>query len=116
MSVFSPTLSSLRSAMAFPPLAIQCSLWYMYNGAPPHYSFVSRQYLDHKFSVKDRTLDMYCSPDFNPLDHFWGDNFRQFVYATTVSALTFLSDSINQAFIVTRNTSGILERVRQFLK
>lgn len=71
------------------PLATRIAIWFMYNGAPPHFSLVDRDFL--KATNRDLWIGRSKpharparSPDFNPLDYFWWGYLKLSVYATPV--------------------------------
>jgi len=68
------------------PLQTRRQMYYQHDGAPPHFSRVVRQYLNHKFPTRRIGRGgaqnwPSRSPDLNPLDyHLWG-YMKAMVYA-----------------------------------
>jgi len=96
-----------------------CScMWFMHDGAPPHFSRTAHQYLNDHFPGKwiGRNRPVAWpphSPDLNPIDfHIWG-HVKNEVYSTTVTNVDELRESIVATFDAIRNRPGQLERVRE---
>lgn len=102
------------------PLEQRRSMWFMHDGAPPHFSLVARQYLDENYTDRwiGRAGPQFWpprSPDLNPIDFFLWGHLKTLVYTTPVQSEEDLRNRIEDSCRVIRNTPGILERVRQSL-
>jgi len=99
-------------------------MYYQHDGAPPHFSQVVRQYLNHQFPK--RRIGRGCAqnwpprlPGLNPLDyHVWG-YMKAMVYAHKVNTRELLprilspAKSINNAAVLRKFTSSLVTRVRK---
>ena len=100
------------------PLRLRVGMWFMHDGAPPHFSRIARQYLNDHFPGKwigrnGPVVWPPCSPDLNPIDfHVWG-HVKNEVYSTTVTNVDELWERIVATFDAIRNRPGQLERVRE---
>jgi len=68
------------------PLQTQQQMYYQHDGAPPHFSQVVRQYLNHKFPNQwigrgGAQNWPSRSPDVNPLDYHMRGYMKSLVYA-----------------------------------
>ena len=103
-------------------------MYYQHDGAPPHFSQVVRQYLDHKFPNRwigrGGTQNWPPrSPDLNPLDyHVWG-YMKAMVYEQKVNTREELvhrilsaARSINNAAVLRKVTSSLVTRVRKCME
>lgn len=87
------------------PLQLRETLWFMHDGAPPHYGREPRHWLNDHFPNRwiGRGIDAPIhwpprSPDLNPLDFtIWGQ-IKEKVYSTPVDTLEDLRNRIEQAF------------------
>lgn len=101
------------------PLNIRRIMWYMHDGAPPHFSLPVRQFLNENFPNRwiGRGNDAPRewpprSPDHNPLDfHFWG-HMKAKVYATPVDTREDLWQRIVDSANEIRQTPDIFQRIR----
>ena len=110
------------------PLQTRRQMYYQHDGAPPHFSQVVRQYLDHKFPNRwigrggTRNWPPR-SPDLNPLDyHVWG-YMKAMVYEQKVNTREELvhrilsaARSINNAAVLRKVTSSLVTRVRKCME
>lgn len=86
------------------PLALRQTLWFMPDGAPPHYSLEVREWLHLTFrnrwigSGREATVKWPPrSPEMNPLDfYFWG-HLKNVVYSTPVPNVEVLREKIFNA-------------------
>lgn len=82
------------------PLAIRRDMWFMHDGAPPHFSQVVRQHLNRNF--ENRWIGREGpvawpprSPDLNPLDFFLWGYLKALVYANPIDTRENLLERIN---------------------
>lgn len=100
------------------PLNIRNHLWFMHDGAPPHFSRLARNYLDMQFGHRwigrgGPVAWPPRSPDLNPLDFYLWGHLKTLVYSEPVNNAAELRERINNCCNIIRNTPGIFERVRQ---
>jgi len=76
----------LPAILEIVPLQTRRQVYYQHDGAPPHFSQVVRQYLNHKFP--NRLIGRGGaqnwppqSPDLNPLDYYLWGFMKAMVYA-----------------------------------
>ena len=92
------------------PLQTRRQMYYQHDGAPPHFSQIIRQYLNHKFQNRWIGHDGAqnwppWSPDLNPLDyHVWG-YMRAKMYAQKVS----MTENYSSKFSALQETSKTLQ-------
>lgn len=102
------------------PRNIRQNLWFMQDGAPPHYSLEVRNYLNLQFPHRwiGRGSEFRWparSPDFNPMDfYFWG-HMKTLVYSQTINNRQELWQQIQNAAQFIRNQPAIFFKVRQSL-
>lgn len=99
------------------PLKVLRNMWFMHDGAPAHFSKVSREYLDRRFAGRwlGRSGPINWparSPDLNPLDFFFWGFLKEAVYATPVTDVDNLKQRVFKACEDIRNRREIFERVR----
>jgi hypothetical protein len=73
------------------PLQIRTEMWYMHDGAPPHFDRLVRQHLTNVFGDRwigrgGPVLWPPRSPDLNPLDFFLWGHLKNNVYSTPVNS------------------------------
>jgi len=105
-------------------------MYYQHDGAPPNFSQVVRQYLNHKFPNtriwigRDGAQNWPPQPpDLNPLDYcVWG-YMKAMVYAHKVNAreeqlqrILSAARSINSAAVLRNVTSSLVTRVRKCIQ
>lgn len=102
------------------PLRTRALMWFMHDGAPPHFAAVVRNYLDQQYPNRwigrgGPHLWPARSPDLNPLDfYFWG-HLKQIVYTTPVESVDELQLRIINGFNTIRARPEIVQRVRHNL-
>jgi hypothetical protein len=107
------------------PLQTRLKFYYQYNGAPPHFNQVVRQYLDHKFPNRwigrgGSQNRLPRSPDLNPLDYHAGGHMKAMVYDQKVITRDELvprilsaARNINNAAVRGKVTSSLVTRERK---
>ena len=92
-------------------------MWYMHDGAPPHFSVVARQFLDENYH--NRWIGRAGphpwpprSPEMNPLDYFLWGHIKALVYKTPIQSEEDLRNRIINSCDIIKNTPGIFRRVR----
>lgn len=100
------------------PLEIRRNLWFMHDGAPPHFARAVREHLNLLF--QNRWIGRGGpiawpprSPDFNPLDFFLWGHLKTLVYSTPVDTRENLLERVNFHCNEIRNNVGALWRVQQ---
>lgn len=100
------------------PIDRRMQMWYMHDGAPPHFNRIVRQHLTNVFGPRwigrgGPVLWPPRSPDLNPLDfYFWG-HLKEVVYSTPVNTREELLARITQHSNEVRNNAGILFAVQR---
>jgi hypothetical protein len=110
------------------PLYTRRQMYYQHDGAPPHFSQVVKQYLNHRFPKwwigRGGAHNWPTrSPYLNPLDcHVWGYT-KDMVYAHEVNTREELlhqilgaARSINNAAVLRKVTSCLVTRVKKFIQ
>lgn len=100
-------------------LHIRQNMWYLQDGAPPHYSLQVRQCLSRRFPGRwiGRGADAPISwparsPDLNPIDFcFWGV-MKDKVYSVPIESVEHLRQRIQQSAEEFRNIPGVFQNVR----
>ena len=100
------------------PLQLRVGMWFMNDGAPPHFSRIARQYLNDHFPGKwiGRNGSVEWpprSPDLNPIDFYLWGNVKSEVYCTPATNFDELCERIVATFGAIRNRPDQLERVRE---
>lgn len=103
------------------PLRLRQEMWFMHDGAPPHFSLRVRAYLDIAFPRRwigrGGTVAWPArSPDMNPCDFFLWGYLKDLVYRSEVRDVEDLRQRILDGCDSIRNTPGIFERVRESFK
>lgn len=99
------------------PLNVRQRMWFMHDGAPPHFSVVARNTLNEIFPNRwigrgGQWIWPARSPDLNPLDFYlWGHS-KALVYSSPIENIEVLRQRIRGAFQQIRETPDIFERVR----
>lgn len=103
------------------PLGIRRQIWFMHDGAPPHFALIAREFLNNNYPARwigrgGPQLWPARSPDLNPLDFFLWGYLKSLVYTTPIENLEDLQNRILRGCDIIRNTPGIFERVRQSMR
>lgn len=100
------------------PLEIRNHMWFMHDGAPPHFSNLVRQHLSNTFG--DRWIGRGGpilwpprSPDMTPLDFFLWGNLKRLVYSTPVHTREDLIERITHHCNEIRDNPGMLFQVQR---
>lgn len=102
------------------PLQTRMNMWFMHDGAPPHFSLIVREHLNRVYPNKwiGRSGPVSWparSPDLNPMDFFfWGDLKRR-VYDTPIETEDDLRRRIFHHSQEMKNNIQMLWRVQQGL-
>lgn len=99
------------------PYGDRLEMWYMHDGAPPHYSISVRDYLNQMYP--DRWIGRGGptpwpprSPDLNPLDYFLWGYLKALVYSEPIISVEQLEQRVLEKCQYIRNKQGIFARVR----
>lgn len=100
------------------PLETRRNMWYMHDGAPPHFPIIVRQHLNNTFGQSwigrgGPVAWPPRSPDLNPLDFFFWGHLKNLVYKTPVESQEDLLHRIVTHCEEIRNNQGMLFRVQQ---
>jgi len=100
------------------PLQLRVGMWFMHDGAAPHFSLIARQYLNDHFPGKwiGRNGPVAwppSSPYLNPIDFYLWGHVKNEVYSTPVTNIDKLREHIVATFDAIRNRPGQLERVME---
>lgn len=103
------------------PLMLRRRMWFMHDGAPPHFALIVREFLNNRFANRwiGRGGPQHWpprSPDINPLDFFFWGYLKSLVYTTPIETVDELRNRIEQACDIIRNTPEIFQRVRESLR
>jgi hypothetical protein len=98
-------------------LAIQRDLWYLHDGAPPHYAWQVRTWMDISFPNRwigraGRILWPPRSPDLSSCDFFLWGHMKRLVYVTPINTIEELQPRVQNAAQEIRQNRGILDLVR----
>jgi hypothetical protein len=90
------------------PLQLRVGMWFMHDGAPPHFSRIARQYRnDHFFGkwIGPNGPQAWppCSPDLSPIDFYIWGHVKNEVQSTPVTNFDELWERIVATFDATRN-------------
>ena len=100
------------------PLQLRVGMWFMHDGAPPHFTRIARQYLNDHFpgkwiGRKGSVAWPPPSPGLNPIDfHVWS-HVKNEDYSTPVANVDELWERIVATFDAIRKRQDQLERVRE---
>lgn len=99
------------------PLNDRVRLWFMHDGAPPHFSINVREYLNQNYNDRwigrgGPTAWPPRSPDLNPLDFCIWEYLKSLVYSRPVDNLADLRQQIEDACRTIRRNPGRFERIR----
>jgi hypothetical protein len=100
------------------PFQLPVGMWFMHDGATPHFSRITLQYLNDHFPRKWIECNGPVawpprSPDLNPFEFYLWGQFKIAVHSTPVTKVDGLWERIVDTFDAVRNRSGQLERVRE---
>lgn len=100
------------------PLLVRNNMWFMHDGAPPHFSHIVRNHLNNRFPDQWIGRGGPCSwpprsPDLNPLDFFLWGYLKNLVYSTPVLTREELLDRIMFHCATLRNNPGMLFKVQR---
>jgi hypothetical protein len=103
------------------PLLQRQRMWFMHDGAPPHFLHIVRRHLTQAFNVQwigrgGPVAWPARSPDLNPLDFWLWGHLKTLVYSTPVDDIQTLQDRIFNACRQISNQPGVFERVRDSLR
>lgn len=96
------------------PVERRRDMWFLHDGAPPHYARIVANWLNDNFTEKwigrnGPVLWPPRSPDLNPCDFFLWGHMKQLVYATPVNTIDELRQRVNNvAEIIRQNPEMIL--------
>ena len=101
------------------PLDLRRTMWYLHDGAPPHFTINVREHLNQQFSNKwiGRGNDAPIrwpprSPDLNICDSFLWGALKTEVYSTAINTKNELWNRIQHASHVIKNDHEMLQRVQ----
>lgn len=110
--------NDLNGLLEHVPLQTRRDMWFMHDGAPPHFSLIVRDHLNHIFH--NRWIGRggpYSwpsrSPDLNPLDFFLWGHLKSLVYATPIHTRDALLNRITLHCEAIRNDPGMLFQVQR---
>lgn len=100
------------------PLDVRRAMWFMHDGAPPHFSLGTRQVLNERYP--NRWIGRggpqnwpARSPDLNPLDFSTWGHLKTLVYTTPVEDLVDLRNRIIFSCRVIQDSPDIFGRIRR---
>lgn len=100
------------------PLELRRNMWFMHDGAPPHYTLNVRNYLNQQYPNKwiGRGNDAPVtwpprSPDLNPLDYFLWGHLKVVVYGRPVNTEEELWQRIQVAIDNFRGDEELMQRL-----
>ena len=100
------------------PMQLRVGMWFMHEGASPHFSRIARQYPNDHFPGKwnERNGPVAWpprSPDLNPIDFYLWGHVKNEVSSTPVTNFDELLEHVIATFDAIRNRRCQLERVRE---
>lgn len=103
------------------PLAVRYNMWFMHDGAPPHYSCHVRQYLHEHFPQRwiGRGSEFPWpprSPDLNPLDFSIWSQMKSIVYKRKINSVEELRQKIYEAANTIKNNKRMLFNIEKSLR
>lgn len=100
------------------PLQLRLDMWYMHDGAPPHFSMNVREFLNQQFPNRWIGRGNNCpqrwpprSPDLNKCDYFLWGTLKDFVYSTPVETREDLWNRISNKCTIIKNDIQLLDKV-----
>lgn len=101
------------------PLGLRRNMWFMHDGAPPHFTLAVRNHLHEQYPNKwiGRGNDAPVnwpprSPDLTPLDYFLWGTLKNMVYSRPVNEEPELWRRIQDAVVILRNDVEMIQRVQ----
>jgi len=79
-------------------------MWFQHDGAPSHYARCSRHILNRKYPnmwIGDPRTWPARSPDLSPLDFFFWETIKDYVYHMSINTIEELSDRIEALATIT---------------
>lgn len=103
------------------PLELRQNMWFMHDGAPPHFALPVRDYLNEQFPHRwfGRGSEFPWPPrssDFNPLDFSVWSSLKDIVYKERIDSREELRQKIQEAANVIRNNAGLFFNIRRSLR
>lgn len=102
------------------PLLLRAQMYFMHDGAPPHFSIMARDHLNNTY--RNRWIGRGGpvswpprSPDLNPLDFYLWGHVKQLVYSRPIPNIDVLKQRIEEAFQTIKDNPRILPRVHHNL-
>lgn len=100
------------------PLQLRRDMWFMHDGAPPHFSLNVRNYLHRQYRNRwiGRGNDAPVkwpprSPDMTPLDYFLWGSLKTLVYSRPINNEEELWGRIQNAVNILKNDAELMQRV-----
>lgn len=101
------------------PLHDRMNIWFMQDGAPPHYSMAVRQWLQENYPRRwigrgNEAPQFWPprSPDLNPLDFYLWGTLKEKVYSSPVLNIDDLRERVTNNMNVIKGAVETLERMR----
>lgn len=112
---------NLPLLMEIVPLAVRQRIFFMHDGAPPHFSLLVRAYLNETYHNKwigrgGPIAWPARSPDLNPLDYYLWGHLKQYVYSVPIPDEQTLLHRIEEGCQQIRQNPGIFGRVRTSMR
>lgn len=103
------------------PLIVRQDMWFMQDGAPPHYPLIVREHLNNNFPHRwiGRGSEFPWpprSPEFNPLDFYVWGYLKSLVYNSEIHNQNELLAKIHEAANTLKNGNAMFFKVRQHLQ
>lgn len=103
------------------PIQLRRGMFFMHDGAPPHFSVNVRAHLNDFYPERwigrgGPVAWPPRSPDLNPLDYFVWGYLKSLVYAVPVQNVEELQQRVVNGCEVIRNRLGIFQKVRKSMK
>lgn len=101
------------------PLGLRHDMWFMHDGAPPHFALNVRNYLNQQYPNKwiGRGNDAPVnwpprSPDMTPMDYFLWGTLKEMVYSRSVNTEEELWGRIQNGVDMLKNDAEMMQRVQ----
>lgn len=103
------------------PLQLRQRMWYLLDGAPPHFDLNVRQFLNIRFPQKwigrnGPTKWPPRSPDLNPCDFFLWGHMKQLVYNEPINSVEQLTNKVNAVAEELRQNPRLISNVQSSLE